>query len=156
MEAMVTMALGALGIVGVMSLLLSSSALVRRGNTEAQALMLAQRELESIASRGCTANCDNVLALDNSVKRVWASTTSGLVNVVPAPGDPVRREFRLVIDADAPGHFEGAETGSPALARPLDGTGAVAGTVVNVRVTVSWEQSAGVQRAVALQTRVSP
>lgn len=159
MEAMMTMALGALGIVGVMALLLSSAALVRRGNTEAQALMLAQRELEDIASRGCTQvpipNCNNVLALDDTVSTVWASTTSGLVTVAPVPTDPVRRAFRLAIDADAPGFFEGWETGSPALNRPLDAMGN-AGIIVNVRVTVSWEQPLGVQRAVALQTRVSP
>ena len=163
LESMMTMVIGALGIVGVMSLLLSSSSIVRRTNDEEQALMLAQRELELIASRGCNSqlvapNCDNVLALDNTVRQVWASTTSGLIATAPNPaaGEPVRREYRVVIDADAPGRFEGAETGDPSLTRGLNALGTTPGVVVNVRVTVSWLQRPGLRRAVALQTRVSP
>lgn len=164
-EALISMLVAAVGVLGITSMLIASSTVVRRTYTNAQALALAQRELELISSRGCDGtasppNCDNVTVLDGTVRQLWYSTTSGVVLTAPTAADPTRRPYRVAVDVDAPGFFEGAERGEPLLNRGLDGAaygaGAVAGTLVNVRVTVSWEEPLGTRRAVALQTRMAP
>ncbi len=155
-EALVSLVVAAIGISGVASVLIASSRMVRRTQTHAQALSLAQRELEGIAALGCNPDpaawCNNVTALDGRRSSAWLSVDSGLRTVAPATPDPSLREYTVHVDVDPP--YEGAERGSPVIERPLD-NGSLRGSVVNVRVTVSWLEGTRLQSE-ALQTRMSP
>lgn len=157
LEAMVSMAIAAIGISGVASLVVASSTVVRRTQTRQQATEVARRELERIAALGCNpdpaAFCGNIMALDGRTSTVWLSVDSGLTTAAPTTPDPSLRAFRVDVDVDPP--YEGAERGSPVIERPLDGASG-RGSVVNVRVTVSWVEARGPRQAAVLQTRMSP
>lgn len=156
-EAMMSMVVAAIGVSGAASLVVASSAVVRRTQTANQAQLLAQRELEGIVALGCNPNpaarCNNVQALDGRSSSVWLSVDSGLRVTAPTTPDASLRQFTVAVDVDPP--YEGAERGFPRIERPLD-NGAVAGAVVNVRVTVSWLEASRGRQAVVLQTRMSP
>lgn len=154
-ETMVALAVAAVGITGVVTLASASSTFARRTQTRAQALALAQRQLEDIAALGCNPDpaawCNNITALDGRVTSVWQSVDGAVRTAAPAV-DTGQRRFDLSVDVDPP--YEGAERGSPVIERPLDG--ASRGSVVNVRVTVSWVEPGRGRLAEALQTRMSP
>jgi hypothetical protein len=84
---------------------------------------------------------------------VWLSVDSGLKTTAPTTPDPSLRQFTIDLDVDPP--YEGAERGFPRIERPLD-NGATRGSVVNVRVTVSWVEPNRSRQAAVLQTRMSP
>jgi hypothetical protein len=156
-EAMMSMVVAAIGVSGVVSLVVASSTIVRRTQTRNQALALAQRELEDIVARGCNPDpaawCNNIQALDGRSSSVWLSVDSGLKATAPTTPDPSLRQFTIDLDVDPP--YEGAERGFPRIERPLD-NGATHGSVVNVRVTVSWVEPNRSRQAAVLQTRMSP
>ena len=156
-EAMVSMAVAAVGISGAASLVVASSTVVRRTQTRAQATELARRELEDIEARGCNPDpvawCNNIQALDGRVRTVWLGVDSGLRTAAPATPDPSLRQFTISLDVDPP--YEGAERGFPVIERPLDGAG-TRGAIVNVRVTVSWPEPGRDRQVTVLQTRMSP
>ena len=162
-EVMAAMGVMAMGIAAIGSLVLATTAQNRRTLSQAQAEAVAQRELERVLALGCTngssdtAFCDNVRALDRTGYDVaWGVST--LPGVAPLPST---RVYHVDIDVDGPGNcnggpcFEGSETGAPLLARPLV-PGQPAPHVLNVRVTVSWNEQSRTRQAVALQTRVAP
>lgn len=155
-ETMMAMVVAAIGITGAVSLATASSSFARRTQTQAQALALAQRQLEDITARGCNPDpaawCNNVTALDGRTSSVWQSVDGALHTTAPAGNDLGQRRFDLVIDVDPP--YEGTERGSPVIERPL--AGASRGSVVNVRVTVSWVEPGRGRQVEALQTRMSP
>ncbi|MFT3709132.1 MAG: prepilin-type N-terminal cleavage/methylation domain-containing protein [Archangium sp.] len=157
LEAMISMVVAAIGVSGVASLVVTSSAVVRRTQTRQQATEIARRELERIAAMGCNPDpaawCNNITALDGRTSTVWLSVDSGLQTTAPTGVDSSLRAFRIDVDVDPP--YEGAERGSPIIERPLDGaTGR--GSVVNVRVTVSWTEPKRPRQAAVLQTRMAP
>jgi hypothetical protein len=157
LEAMISMVIAAVGVSGVAGLVLTSSTVVRRTQTRHQAEELARRELERIAAIGCNPDpaawCSNITALDGRTSTVWLSVDSGLQTTAPATPDPSLRAFRIDVDVDPP--YEGAERGAPVIERSLDGAGA-RGSIVNVRVTVSWAEPTRPRQAAALQTRLAP
>lgn len=155
-EALMAMVVAAIGVSGVASVLIASSRTVRRNQIHQQALTLAQRELEGIASLGCNPDpaawCNNITALDGRRTQVWLGVDSGLRTTAPTgPAAQGLREFNVLVDVDPP--YEGNERGSPVIERPL--ADATRGSVVNVRVTVSWREGTRVETE-ALQTRMAP
>ncbi len=155
-EALVTLVVAAIGVSGVASVLIASTRMVRRNQTHQQALSLAQRELEGIVALGCNPDpaawCNNITVFDGRRSQVWLSVDSGLRTTAPATPDPALREYTVSVDVDPP--YEGAERGSPVIERPLD-NGSLRGSVINVRVTVSWREGQRVETEV-LQTRMAP
>jgi hypothetical protein len=156
LEAMMSMAVAAVGVSGVAGLVVTSSTVVRRNQTRNQATDLARRELESIQALGCNPDpaawCNNIQALDGRTSVVWLSVDSGLRTTAPTAPDSSLRAFRVDVDVDPP--YEGAERGAPLIERPLDGVSR--GSVVNVRVTVSWTEPNRPRQAAVLQTRMAP
>lgn len=164
-EVAVSMAVLAMGIAAVGSLVLVANGQNRRTLAMSQAEAIAQRELERILALGCTNGgsdtifCDNVRALDRSVYNVpWAAAGNPNLSGTAAPGV---RNFHVEVDVDGPGNcnavscFEGSETGAPVLARALV-PGQPLPHILNVRVTVSWTEPERPRQVVALQTRVTP
>ncbi|MGV3621727.1 MAG: hypothetical protein ACO1OB_12960 [Archangium sp.] len=154
-EALMAMVVAAVGVSGVASVLIASSKMVRRNQLHQQALTIAQRQLEGIASMGCSSDpaalCANIQALDGPQNTVWLSPDSTMRTTAPTANDTGQREFTVLVDVDPP--YEGTERGSPAIDRPLFNT--ARGSVVNVRVTVAWREGTRVE-AEALQTRMAP
>jgi len=157
------MAIVAMGIAAMGSLVVASTSQNRRTFANAQAEAIAQRELERILALGCTNGnsdtnfCDNVRSLDRTGYDVAWSVAATLGTSVA----PSTRKYHVDIDVDGPGLcngnpcFEGDETGAPILARPLV-PGQPAPRLLNVRVTVSWTEKDRPRQAVVLQTRVAP
>ncbi len=158
-EAMMMMAVLALGLGAAASVVTTSAQLSRRNLAQTQGYMVAERELERLTFLGCdganpNSPCANLLALDNSTRMVWWGANGDAYETAPGPSDPPRRQYRIRVDVDAPGQFEGAELGEPDLTRSLAGAGA--GNQVNVRVQVSWTENEKPTQIVALQTRIAP
>lgn len=158
LEVMATMAIMLLGVAAAMTVVSQTTRANRRTLTNNQAQIIAERTLDDILMRGCqgTTDCSN---LSNSTTKVY-QTAEGLLRSTP-PTEPglVAREYEVTVDVDNTalvGTAEGAKWGEPALNRHLmSGT---AGRLVNVRVSVSWEEL-GVRtgrQMVVLQTRLAP
>jgi Tfp pilus assembly protein PilE len=157
LETMATAAVLMVGILGVLTVLVAASRQNRRNNNQTQATLIAEQELERIVALRCMGNdaapCSNIQALDDSVRSVWWSANGEMSEVAPGPGTPLRLQYTVAVDVDPP--VEGGEEGSPSLTRIVAGQSLPAGMIVNVRVTVSWQEPSVARRAVALQTRMS-
>ncbi len=166
MEAMATMVVLVFGIMGVSLTVLAASRQNRRNLTQAQASLIAERELERVVALGCTGVapaplCGNIQALDNTTRTYWWAADGEPSDVAPPAGVP-RLQFDVAIDVDpGPGNtFEGVAMGSPAVNRAVGGQTLV--DVINVRVLVSWRAppllglADTARYAVALQTRMVP
>ncbi|AEI62642.1 type IV pilus modification PilV family protein [Corallococcus macrosporus] len=163
LETLVTAAVLMLGILGILLTLGTASRHNRRNNNLGQASLIAEQELERVVNLRCVGEplsdpCVNIKQLDNTGRDVWWSANGRMSETPPVPGAPPRMAYALRLDVDPP--FEGAETGEPALSRaiPLPHASNLAPhQVINVRVTVSWQEAPGApRRAVALQTRMAP
>lgn len=167
LEAMATMAVLVVGILAVSLTVLAASRQNRRNLVQAQAGLIAEQELERITAMGCTGAlatpCDNVQALDGVTRQVWWAADGEPRDVAPPPGEPPRLRFDVALDVDpnTAGAYEGTARGAPALDRMEKGQALQ--QVINVRVTVSWQDTllpgfgtSPLRRAVALQTRMVP
>ncbi|MFP2958624.1 hypothetical protein ACLEPN_12435 [Myxococcus sp. 1LA] len=163
LETMVTAAVLMMGIMGIMLTLGTASRHNRRNNNLSQATLIAEQELERVVNLRCVGEplndpCVNIKQLDNAGRDVWWSANGRMSETPPVPGAPPQLTYSLLLDVDPP--FEGSETGEPALSRaiPLPHASNLAlHQVVNVRVTVSWQEEPDApRRAVALQTRMAP
>ncbi|RYZ37536.1 MAG: type II secretion system protein [Myxococcaceae bacterium] len=157
LEVMATMAVMLLGVAAAMTVVSQTSFANRRTLTASQAQIIAERTLENILTTGCQGmvKCGEVA---NESFQVY-QTSEGLLRDTP-PADPkvLARQYTVDVDVDnamAPLTAEGGKWGNPPLNRPL--VGATTGNLVNVRVSVSWEEP-GVRsgrQAVVLQTRMA-
>jgi type II secretory pathway pseudopilin PulG len=167
LESMATMVVLVFGILGVALTVLAASRQNRRNLIQAQASLIAERELERITAMGCVgptaAPCQNIQGLDGFTQTLWWAADGEPFTQAPGPTDPARLRFDIAVDVDPGpgGAFEGAERGSPVLNRQVAGRNLQ--QVVNVRVLVSWPDTLlnnfGVntpRRAVVLQTRMVP
>lgn len=169
LEAMAVMMVLALGILGVTYLVTQSVRQNRRTLTAAQAQMIAEWRLEQLIAEGCSRvviypgnPCHNIKRLDNTVASVWWSSNGRILTAAPAPGpaDALARQYDVAVDVDGAGAnpvtgaalFEGTEQGSPR----LDIYSGTPMNLLNVRVTVSWDEPGYPRQAVVLQTRISP
>ncbi len=155
-ETMATMAIliGGIGAVGMT--VAGTSTLNRRNLRQSQALLLAERELARLTQAGCDGvapldPCANLKALDGAVLPPVFWAANGKLADTAGSGSP-RARFDVAVDVDPP--FEAAEVGVPSLVRPL--AGSEAGNLVNVKVTVSWNEPDRVPQTMVLQTRVAP
>ncbi|MCP3136546.1 type IV pilus modification PilV family protein [Pyxidicoccus xibeiensis] len=162
LEVMATMAVMLLGVSAAMLVVNQTSQSNRRTLTATQAQLIAEQELENIASRGCTVDppCANLAALDNTNYRVW-QTSMGELRRAPPPAALEAREYEVVIDVDSrvlATSIEAGSVGSPPVSRDLiPGTAGSGGNVANVRVSVSWvERNSTERQVVVLQTRMAP
>lgn len=164
-EAMATMLVLVVGILAVSLTVLAASRQNRRNLIQAQASIIAERELERIVAMGCTGLapnplCGNIQALDGNTRQLWWAADGQPQSTLPAPGQP-RLQFDVAVDVDPGpgGAFEGVAQGNPPVNRVVNGQQLI--QVVNVRVVVSWLDPTltGVgpltRRAVALQTRMT-
>lgn len=165
MEAMATMVVLVVGILAVSLTVLAASRQNRRNLIQAQASIIAERELERIVAMGCTgvppnALCGNIQDLDGTTRQFWWAADGEPKTVAPPAGQP-RLRFDVAVDVDPGpgGAFEGIARGSPAVDRVVNGQQIM--QVINVRVLVSWLDptltgvGAPSRRAVALQTRMT-
>ena len=163
LEVLATMAVLLLGMAAAMTMLMQTSGSNRRTLTATQAQLIAEQELENIASMGCAVDppCSNLLTLDRTNYTVW-QTSAGELRRTPPPADVNARPYEVVIDVDSaalPASIEAGSVGSPALNRDLiPGTAGSVGNLANVRVSVSWEEPGITNRrpVVVLQTRMAP
>ena len=157
LESMATAVVLMIGILGVLIVLVAASRQNRRNDNQTQATLIAEQELERIVALRCkgegTTPCSNIQEMDRRVRQVWWAANGEMSEVAPVAGEPPRMEYTVAVDVDPP--VEGGEQGSPLLSRPIAGITIPTGHVVNVRVTVSWEEPSFPRRAVALQTRMS-
>lgn len=157
-EVMATMAVLLIAVAGITLMVLGATRQNRRNLGAAQASMVAERYLEQIVARGCddmAGNpCSNVKALDRSTFTVcWTAGGEALEIPVADACPGGARDYRVAVDVDGHGTtpggaalWEGAERGDPQIP--------AASNVLNVRVTVSWENDP--PQVVALQTRIAP
>ncbi|MCP3144154.1 hypothetical protein [Pyxidicoccus xibeiensis] len=166
LEAMATMVVVVIGILGVALIVLAAARQNRRNLIQAQAGLIAERELERITAMGCTGvmptPCSNIQALDGSTRQLWWAADGEPQAQAPSAGE-TRLRFDVAVDVDpnAMGGFEGTARGSPAVDRMVGGLQLQ--QVVNVRVLVTWPDTLlngfgtnSRRRAVALQTRMVP
>ncbi|NPC68606.1 prepilin-type N-terminal cleavage/methylation domain-containing protein [Corallococcus exiguus] len=160
LEVMATMAVMLVGIAAAMTVVSQTSNSNRRTLTANQAELIAERTLENIRAQGCTVAppCGNLVGLDKSREIFYQTAGGELLTVKPA--GLIARQYEVALDLDGTplvGSFENATTGLgvPAVTRNLvDGK---PGNVVNVRVSVSWEEPGRSGRQVyVLQTRMAP
>lgn len=148
-EVSVAAAIVAFGLLAVVMMVLSTTRSARSTLGAAQAQAIAERLLEQIVSEGCTADCGNIQGRDGEDFEFFWSVNGTLLEADPGNPDDIQERYLAILDVDPP--FEGAETGDPPL--PFDGS------IVNVRVTVTWvDGEQGMferERAVALQTRMT-
>ncbi|NPD22381.1 type IV pilus modification PilV family protein [Corallococcus exiguus] len=158
LEVMATMAVMLLGVAAAMTVVSQTAQSNRRTLTANQAQVIAERQLETILARGCegTKNCSN---LDNQSFTVYQTAEGVLRTTAPTIPGLVVRAYDVDIDVDNSaqvGTAEGSKWGEPSISRVLAGVSK--GTLVNVRVTVSWTEP-GIRegrQAVVLQTRLAP
>ncbi|QSQ11597.1 type IV pilus modification PilV family protein [Myxococcus landrumensis] len=159
LEVMFTMVVMLVGIAAVMTLVTHINASNRRTLTATQAQVIAERALESIASKGCTAKCANLRDLDNTRNFIWQTASGELRMTDPSPA-VVARKYEVAVDVDSPvimGSAEGGAMGHPPLNRNLGGDPSEQNNIANVRVSVSWvEPGQREPRVVVLQTRMAP
>ncbi|MHA7628098.1 type IV pilus modification PilV family protein [Corallococcus sp. M7] len=156
LEVMATMAVMLLGVAAAMTVVSQTARSNRQTLTANQAQVIAERELESILARGCegTNDCSN---LDNYTYTVYQTAEGDLRTTAPA--GVVARAYDVDVDVDNSakvGTAEGTKWGEPSISRVLAGVSK--GTLLNVRVTVSWTEQ-GIRegrQAVVLQTRLAP
>ncbi|WP_240359062.1 type IV pilus modification PilV family protein [Pyxidicoccus trucidator] len=163
---MATMVVLIVGILAVSLTVLAASRQNRRNLIQAQASVIAERELERIIAMGCTGvpptPCSNVQGLDGFTRRMaWAVSGQPQEVVVPGPVPPgLLFDVAVDVDPNLAGLYEGVAMGSPALNRFVDGQQLQ--QVINVRVLVSWQDNLmsglapDTRRAVVLQTRMVP
>ncbi|RKH65005.1 type IV pilus modification PilV family protein [Corallococcus llansteffanensis] len=159
LEVMATMAVMLLGVAAAMTVVSQTSRANRRTLTANQAQVIAERTLEEILTMGCqgTPPCNNLGNI--STRKVYQTAGGELSDTAPVGPGVVAREYEVNVDVDnsaAVGSVEGSKWGEPAINRPLSGT--TAGNIVNVRVTVSWDEP-GVRagrQMIVLQTRMAP
>jgi type II secretory pathway pseudopilin PulG len=161
LEAMATMAVLVVGIMAVAMTVLAASRQNRRNLMQSQAGLIAEQELERILAMGCSgpvaSPCSNIQNLDGNTRQVWWATDGQ----PRASGPGQRFDIALDVDPNASNQFEGTATGSPPVNRNEGGF--TLQQVINVRVTVSWQDTllpgfgtSPLRRAVALQTRMVP
>ncbi|AGC41734.1 type 4 pilus biogenesis operon protein [Myxococcus stipitatus DSM 14675] len=162
LEVLATMAVMLLGIAAVMTLVTHISASNRRTLTATQAQLIAERTLEDIASRGCSADppCSNLVGFDKQRTTLWQTAQGRILTAAPATGSGiVAREYEVAVDVDISmdmASIEGGVAGTPSILRDLAGPSS-RGRLANVRVSVSWLEPARTGRqVVVLQTRVAP
>lgn len=162
LEVLATMAVMLVGIAAVMTLITHISASNRRTLTATQAQLIAERALEDIASRGCTADppCANLVVFDNQRTNLWQTAQGTVLTAAPAAG-VVARQYEVAVDVDVSSNaatIEGGAVGTPPITRDLvAGVASSVGRLANVRVSVSWNEPARTGRqVVVLQTRVAP
>jgi hypothetical protein len=165
-ELSATIATLIMGLLAMGQIVLETVKQNRRTLAAQQARLLAERELEQLLSIGCIAPpnaphpCQNIIDLETGAASAGGPlaarqvywTASGPPQDVVGPIDPSKRLYTISIDVDPP--FEGAERGAPDLTRQL--ANGEQGSIVNVRITVSWTDSNNRRDAVAVQTRMSP
>jgi hypothetical protein len=154
----------ALGTLGATFLVTQSVRANRQSLTGAQAQMIAEWELEQIEGEGCSSvivypgnPCHNIKRLDGQVIPTVYWSADGPVRTAPTP---FARPYSVAVDVDGTGTnpisgtplFEGLERGGPA----LDLYAGQTMNLLNVRVTVSWDEPNQPTHAVVLQTRVAP
>ncbi len=159
LEVMATMAVMLLGVAAAMTVVSQTTRSNRRTLTANQAQIIAERTLENIVQRGCQGSptCDTVR---DQTFEVWQTADGFLRNSAPTDPKIVARKYTVDVDVDnpaVPGTMEaGSGLGEPALNRNL--AAGAAGTVVNVRVSVSWNEP-GIRadrQMVVMQTRMAP
>jgi prepilin-type N-terminal cleavage/methylation domain-containing protein len=157
LEVMTTMAVMLLGIAAAMTVVSETTRSNRRTLTANQAQLIAEQTLEGYLTQGCqgSAVCDSI---SDTSFQVW-QTSEGMLRREAPPAGVEAREYRVDVDVDNSqliGTVEGAAMGEPAINRPL--ALGNAGNLVNVRVSVSWEepQVREGRQVVVLQTRLAP
>lgn len=158
LEVMATMAVMLVGVAAAMTVVSQTTRSNRRTLTANQAQIIAEQTLENILQLGCQGSptCEVVTSETFDMYQ----TSEGLLRNAP-PTDPkiIARKYTVNVDVDnskAPGTVEEGKAGEPAITRNLVGT--TAGTLVNVRVSVSWDEP-GVRsdkQMVVLQSRMAP
>ncbi|MGQ0505847.1 MAG: type IV pilus modification PilV family protein [Myxococcaceae bacterium] len=158
-EGMATLVVLSFGLLGTTVVVLRGTNTNRQTFAQQQAYAIAERELERIVQMGCVRAgtlCSNLATLEATPSERVKDVHWSVEGAKADGGTEGTRPYHVVIDVDPP--FEGAERGSP----PVDRMGVINGTqttVVNVRVTVSWDddgKTASPLRVVSLQTRISP
>ncbi|MGE6756604.1 type IV pilus modification PilV family protein [Corallococcus interemptor] len=159
LEVMATMAVMLLGVAAAMTVVSQTTRSNRRTLTANQAQIIAERTLENILQRGCQGSPTCDVAKDETFN-VWQTSDGFLRNSAPTDPKVVARMYTVNVDVDnpqVPGTMEaGGSMGEPALNRTL--VGASPGTLVNVRVSVSWDEP-GIRtdrQMVVMQTRMAP
>ncbi|WP_338274742.1 type IV pilus modification PilV family protein [Corallococcus caeni] len=161
LEVMATMAVMLLGIAAAMTVVTQTTRSNRRTLTANQAELIAERTLENIRARGCALSppCGNLVGLDGT-REIFYQTAGGELLTAKPTGTTIARQYEVALDLDGTplaSSFENPTTGLgvPAVTRNLaDGK---PGNVVNVRVSVSWEEPGRTGRQVyVLQTRMAP
>ncbi|CAM4150517.1 type IV pilus modification PilV family protein [Corallococcus exiguus] len=157
LEVMATMTVMLLGVMAAMTVVTQTSASNRRTLTANQAQVIAEQALERVMTLGClNPTCNNLRDENYSV---WQTASGALRTVAPTEPGLVAREYRVNIDVDNPREpvtMEGAKVGWPPLDRIV--VAGAPGTVVNVRVSVSWDEPGfrSDRQMVVLQTRMAP
>jgi prepilin-type N-terminal cleavage/methylation domain-containing protein len=158
LEVMATMAVMLLGVSAAMTVVNQTTRSNRRTLTANQAQVIAERELEDIIRLGCQGIANCAIGLP-ATRDVWQTADGFLRDSAPTDPNIVARRYTVAVDVDnprVPGTMEAGQVDEPALNRPLVGT--TQGTILNVRVTVSWDEPgirAG-RQMVVLQTRMAP
>ncbi|MBN8229229.1 prepilin-type N-terminal cleavage/methylation domain-containing protein [Corallococcus macrosporus] len=157
LEVMATMAVMLLGVAAAMTVVSQTTRSNRRTLTANQAQIIAEQTLERFLQVGCQGrvNCD----VPDETFDVYQTSEGFLRDTAPVDPTVVARKYTVTVDVDnskIPGSIEGGKVGEPALTRAL--VGATTGTLVNVRVSVSWDEPgirAG-RQMVVLQSRMAP
>jgi type II secretory pathway pseudopilin PulG len=156
-EVLATAVVLLVGLVAASQVVVSTVTNNRRVLAQAQAQAIAERTLERLVGIGCngvpTNPCGVLIGMDDDADEVvyWSANGEPTDQATASDGS-LRRAYTVNIDVDPP--FEGAERGQPAVDRPL--ANGQAGQLVNVRVTVLWDEPGRPRQALALQSRVSP
>ncbi|RKH04349.1 type II secretion system protein [Corallococcus sp. CA053C] len=158
LEVMATMAVMLVGVAAAMTVVSQTTRSNRRTLTANQAQIIAEQTLENILQVGCQGSPTCEVAT-NSTFDVYQTSEGFLRNTPPTDANVIARKYTVNVDVDnskAPGTLEDGKVGEPALTRGL--VGATAGTLVNVRVSVSWDEP-GIRsdrQMVVLQSRMAP
>ncbi|NNB93097.1 prepilin-type N-terminal cleavage/methylation domain-containing protein [Corallococcus exiguus] len=158
LEVMATMAVMLLGVAAAMTVVSQTTQSNRRTLTANQAQIIAEQTLENILQVGCqgSVTCDTATSQTFDVYQ----TAEGFQrNTPPADTSVIARKYTVTVDVDnskVPATIEDGKAGEPAITRNLVGT--TAGTLVNVRVSVAWDEP-GIRsdrQMVVLQSRMAP
>ncbi|RKG60669.1 prepilin-type N-terminal cleavage/methylation domain-containing protein [Corallococcus sp. AB011P] len=158
LEVMATMAVMLLGVAAAMTVVSQTTRSNRRTLTANQAQIIAEQTLENILQRGCqgSVTCETA---SNETFDVYQTSEGFQRETAPTDPNIVARKYTVTVDVDnsvVPGSIEDGKAGEPAITRPL--VGATTGTLVNVRVSVAWDEP-GIregQQMVVLQSRMAP
>jgi len=158
-EVMATMAVMTFGILALGLTVSQTATQTRRNLSATQAQMVAERVLEGIVQEGCTGTiesgpCTNLIARE-APRDFWVSAAGEVAEVQSTAPGLNQRRYHVSVDVDPPYENPAVAHGSPPVDRQLV-PGAPPGNVVNVRVSVTWQEPGRPTQAVALQTRVSP